>query len=203
MTLVIPPGAASVIHSLRMTGDPDPYAITFGVACTSDPADINVLAADLHDAYDSAINPTNPSLLVLNETVVKYNPTAAPGFYQEGIAATPHAGAGGSSSIVPQNTALLVHKRTSFAGRTGRGRCYFPALNEANVDSVGAIAPAWIASMNTALADWLALINSVADVDAMVLLHDSAGAGAAFSPFAITALATDPICATQRRRLRK
>ncbi len=203
MTLVIPAGSASVIHSLKMTGDPDPYAITYGVQMTGDPADLNVVAADLHSAYDTNINPNNTSLLVLNETIVKYNPLAAPGVYVEGVAATPAPGAGGSTAIVPQNTALLVHKRTGAAGRTGRGRMYFPALNEVNVDAVGAIAPSWISTMNTALAAWLADIDAVADIDFMCLLHDSAGAGALLAPFEVTALTTDPTCATQRRRLRK
>lgn len=203
MTLVIPTEHASVIHSLRLAGDPGPYAITYGVAMETDITDINALASALHEAYNSDINPTNPSVLTLVETVVKYNPLASPGSYLEGVATTPHAGAGGSTSLVPQNTALLVHKRTTHAGRTGRGRMYFPALNEANVDLVGAIAPAWIASMNTALTNWLASIDAITNCAGMYLLHESTGAGALLDPFKVTALACDATCASQRRRLRK
>jgi hypothetical protein len=202
MTQVIPDGAAAVIHSLVLSGDPEPFAITYGVGHTcATAADVADLAADLHAAYDDNINPNNPSSLTLIETVVRAKVVGIAGLTL-GVDLTPQAGAGGSLNLVPQNTALLVHKRGPVAGNGGRGRMYFPALNEANVDSVGQISGAWLSTMNTALSAWLSDIISATFSVGMVILHNDPGAHSADAPALITSLAADPIAASQRRRLR-
>jgi len=202
MTQVIPDGFAAVIHSLQLSGDADPFAITYGVqhSC-GDAGDVSDLASGLHTAYDDNINPDNPSSLTLLATEVRAKIVLFPDLVL-GIDLTPQAGAGGSLNLVPQNTALLVHKRGPVAGNGGRGRMYFPALNEANVDSVGQISAGWLATMNSALTNWLADIAAAAFSGGMVILHNDPGAHSADTPAAVTSLAADPLAASQRRRLR-
>jgi hypothetical protein len=105
---------------------------------------------------------------------------------------------------LPQNCALLIRKRTSLAGRRGRGRFYAPATSEDQVTPTGIIAPFLVQLHQDA---WSAFYNSLiapqsGPPNIPVILHRSEGIGVEPTPTGITQFVVDGRIATQRRRLR-
>lgn len=204
MTLIIPQDYAAVVQSLRWSGDPEPMAVTYGVSIdtVAPPVDPAALASGLQARFAADILPLMASVITLNGCEVRWQNAAPPA--PPVIAFDPGSAAGGNvGTYLPQNSAFLVHKRTSFAGRVGRGRLYFPGVNEDQVNNNGTLDGAALTSWNTALNTWLSDILVVPGCNGMVLLHDDGGAGAALPPYAISTLQMDPVIATQRQRLRR
>jgi hypothetical protein len=110
-----------------------------------------------------------------------------------------------TQTVVPQNTAYLIRKRTDAAGRRGRGRIYLPGVREDQVDAVGVVTTAKVGSFNTSFAAWrTALVTAVgARHYPPVILHRSEGAGIEPAPTPVVTLVCDARVATQRRRLRR
>lgn len=204
MTLIIPDGFAAVIHQIRWTSDPDPMAVTYGVDIdtASPPASADALAQGLGTAFGSNLLARFGPTINLVQTEVEWKDTAGSAPPVVGVS-TAGAGPGTNTStaLLPANSAFLVHKRTASGGRRGRGRMYFPGVDETEVDNLGALSSATRTAWSTALAAWLAAIAAVAGVDSMVLLH---GPGLTIPPVPtpVTSLTLDPVIATQRRRLR-
>jgi hypothetical protein len=204
MTLVVPQDHASVIHSLKMVGDPENMAVTYGVLIdtAAPPASAGALAATLATAFKTHVMPVMSTDLTLVNTEVSWQDTALPAPPVIGSSGITQAGSDGDP-LLPQNSAYLVHKRTSYGGRGGRGRMFLPGVRENEVDSIGAVTAGTVTTFNTALSNWLTAIFAAAGTDGMVLLHDSVGAFAAVAPYIVTGLNLDPVIATQRRRLRR
>ncbi len=101
----------------------------------------------------------------------------------------------------PNNTAILVQKRTSRGGRKGRGRMYLPpaSLHEPNVGATGDITGVTLTAHQTWADEVLAAMDLASQP--MVLLH-SEEAGA-IAPDPVTSLSVQPKVATQRTRLRR
>lgn len=111
--------------------------------------------------------------------------------------------------------AHLAHKHTAFGGRRGRGRAFWPAVRESQVDGGGAILSATVTLWNTALFTFHAELAT--EGIPMVVLHgppthweivdgqpkrvndSSAGVPA---PYEMSGWTLDPMVATQRRRQR-
>lgn len=200
MALVIPQGYAHVVHSLQLTGDPDPFAVTYGVDCVvgSTPAGI---ATELDGFFDTLMGQMSNQITLIN-TDVRFQEDPPPAPPVVGSKANSQAGAG-TGAILPQNCAYLVHKRTATGGRGGRGRMYLPGVDEAQASNIGAINLANVAGLVNSLNTLLTSINSGVTVAQMVILHDSNGVHAADPPRVVTSLTLDPVIATQRRRLRR
>jgi hypothetical protein len=203
MALVIPQGFAGVIHSLQWENDPEPMAVTYGidVDAAQVESDLPQIAEDLAVIFLSELTSALSDVITLINTEVRWQLDAPPD--PPIIGTSTESGTGTETgTVIPQNSAHLVHKRSSTGGRGGRGRMYFPGVAEAEVNDIGVIDPAEVTQWNTALADWLAGINSLVRVTSMVILHDENGAHAADPPRVVTALVHDPVLSTQRRRLR-
>lgn len=199
MTLVVPENYAQVIHSLRLTGDSGAMAITYGVAVVE-----GATASDVAEDCAAAVAPileymsTQYSMVSTEAILQDEAPPAAPAI---GVAAVTIAG-GDPGSVIPQNSAYLLHKRTGRAGRTGRGRLYLPGITQDRVNDVGALTTSTVSGLTTAGADFLSNLFDTASVLGMVLFHDSTGSAAAVAPTPVTSLVCDPTISTQRRRLR-
>jgi hypothetical protein len=200
MTLVIPPGYAHVLHSLRWAGDPEPMAITYGIEVGE-----GETAEGAADAAASAFSQLNPSMsteISLFQTVVRHNigPAGAPPIISTNVDFTTGVAGG---ALFPQNTAFLIHKRGPIGGRGGRGRFYIPAVREVSTNNVGAVNNDVVNSWNQDLANFLAALNSAPEIAGMVVLHDSLSQFAGAPPAPVSSLICDVVVATMRRRLRR
>ncbi len=200
MPLVIPTGHAQVIHSLSLTGDKEPMAVTFGVEIDpAAPQDLSSIATSLHNAFDTEMCKIPHSVYALEATEVRLG--SATGLVGAiGI----HVGqvrCRGGGSPLPQNCAILFHKRSGLPGRRARGRMYLPGMSEGATSPTGEIEGASVPAFSAIAEAWRALVEGDPRVGRMVILH-SAGISATPPPTPVVQLVCDPIIATMRRRLR-
>lgn len=200
MTLVVPAGYGLVIHQFNFTGDPEPMAVTYGIANAALGGTPNQMAQQAHEAFDGVVVSLNP-IVQLTGTEVQFQDAAPPAPPEIGVYSNTVVG-GNPQGAIPQNTAYLVHKRTALGGRSGRGRFYLPGVGESVIDGTGVLDPATKAVFQTRLTQFLTDLEASPNIAGMVLFHDSLGAGAALPPTPVTSLVIDNRCATQRRRLR-
>ncbi len=200
MPLVIPVGYAQVVHSITLNGDAEPMAITYGISLTvTPPADPAGLAEDLHVAYITAMLNILATGYQIVATEIRY--TVAEELIPRVARFDQITFGTGSSNLVPQNTAYLIHKDTAFSGRRHKGRIYHPGVGEPDVGITGVLTVTERNRISTALASWLTGVNNVAGVGGMEILH-STGLSVTPIPTPVTALRVDPVVATQRRRPR-
>lgn len=206
MALVVPENYASVIHSFTLAGDPDPFAITYGVEVNDPPvvATVDLLAADLNGNFETTVLTEMSNLITLRQTEIRWQTDPLPAPPQIGIFAGNNPGGNaGATPLLPQNSALLVHKRTALAGRKGRGRFYLPGVAEGWANNIGEVLTATVTDFNNSLADMLAGIIASANFVGMALFHDDDSLTPLPDPTLIQSLTLDPVIATQRRRLRR
>ncbi len=205
MTLVVPQHFGSVVHSMRWTGDAEPLAVTIGVASADAAtlADVETIADRFAQAFVDNMLPAMSAIVELIQTEVTFQLAALPADPVVAVSTITDSGAG-AGNVLPQNSAFLIHKRTTHGGRGGRGRWYLPGVTEGESDDTGNVTGAHMTALNVALAAYLVDTTSVVPIEsAAVLLHNDPGAFAAEDPFVLTAMVCDPVIATQRRRLRK
>jgi hypothetical protein len=202
MPIIIPSGFGQVLHQLRLTGDPEPMAVTYGVAIDSGGViDAPTLVDQLHDAFFEMAKINMPASWTLYQTELKWRGTPV-GDLSVQIHVEPKT-MEASGAALPQNVAGLIHKLTQQAGRRNRGRFYLPGLREGEVSDNGQVNSGTVTGTNALLATWLGKFGAlIGQVDAMVVLH-STGISGAPPPSVVTQLLLDPVVATQRRRLRK
>lgn len=189
----LPDGTALVHFLWTVTGDPEPMSFAIGVRTTT--------GADAQGVCDGAY-------------IAMSGGYGAPNWYDQwtfqgtrlevqagAIAETliPLAGDGGAAGTLPQNCSLIVKKITGVAGRAFRGRCYVPpiSLAEVDVNNVGMIDNTVVATIQGNWDGFIAALEGVDDVTALVLAHQSAE-----DPTDITNWVVEGQIATQRRRLR-
>lgn len=207
MTVYVPEGYGQVIHSFSLTGDPEPMAITYGI--TTDDGEtftVDGIAAELHDAFGDIIMPFLKTTYTMKQTEVRFQDTPLPADPTLGLFVGDRVG-GTGNDVLPQNSALLVHKRSNQPGRKGRGRLYVPGcIREAQVDDKGIITALEVTGLQTAFTSFRTRMNAGAAGQAgtpMVILHTITEDDATPTPTLVTALVVDSVIATQRRRLRK
>jgi hypothetical protein len=202
----VPQFHARVIHSLRLLGDAEPFACTYGVKVTDPPASQSPsdLAAELDQIWALRMMVAFSTQLTLAQTEIYWQNVALPGAPAIGAHTSNVQGSNaGSNSLLPQNTALLAHKRTALGGRTGRGRMYLPAVDQDWVSNTGVVLASIVTSFTAALESVRTDILASQNFDGMYLFHDAPLIGPAIQPTLITSLNLDGVCATQRRRLRR
>lgn len=205
-SLNIPGGFGLGAIRLNLTGDPQPMYVTFGVGPdvggTDDPVQV---ANTLLGAFQADFGIWMSSAYQIASCEVRYHTALeAPDDPLHIAVSTASAVAGGRSEPpMPQNCAVLVHKRTASAGRRNRGRFYLPGINEQAVDGTGRlIAGDLLTGLITQAGEFLG-DYATGGVGNLYLLHsDPVGVEGPGAPTQITALQVDPIIATQRRRLR-
>ncbi len=201
MPQILPAGFGEVLHSLILSGDPEPMAITYGVAFdAAAPADAQDTVEDLHAAAASTLLSIVHSSYTLQQTELRFV-VGELGPVQIAITVNPIQ-AGGTAAPLPQNSAALVHKRSTTAGRRNRGRFYLPGLGEGAVDGTGRINATDLAFQQNLVNNFLAGVRAAGSILDMVILHSS-GISAAPAPTTVQTLNVDPVIATQRRRLRR
>lgn len=201
MALVIPEDYAAVAIQMRRAGDPDPWYVTYGITNLGDPTEYETLAGDISAYWEDYILPFLPADSTLSGVQLRIgtgSPEPLTLFYPFSIAGS------GSGTTLPQNCALLVTKTTSRPGRTGKGRMFWPCVQESEVNGLGLIDGSY---RNTLQAAWDGLLTAHAEGSSpgvahpMFLLHNE-GAPGGTNPTEITGLQVDPVISTQRRRLR-
>ncbi len=200
MALVIPVGYAHVLHSLLWAGDPEPMAVTYGLE-----VGVGETAEDVADVCANAwaqLNPAVSTEVSLTQTVVRHNigPAGAPPVVAVSTISTGGVAAG---TLIPQNSAFLIHKRGPVGGRSGRGRFYVPGVREVAVGNTGVVNNDVRIDWNTRLATFLAQLNAAPEIAGMVVLHDSLSQFAGNPPAPVSTLLCDTVIATMRRRLRR
>lgn len=203
MPTVIPVGYAQAVLSFSYSTDVEPMAVTFGVKVDPllTPPEANQIAGAINAQWDATVQPLVSVDVTHLHTDVRWQFDALPAPPVEGTNPSGTVG-GAAGALIPQNTAYLVHKRTSVAGRSGRGRLYIPGVQEGNVSTVGRVADATVSAWNVALQTFLEDVKVTGIIDELVILHSTPGAYALDTPAVITSLTMDPVVATQRRRLR-
>lgn len=210
MTLRIDPGFGQVIHSMTLAADPEPMAVTYGVAfdvgSADSPALMAAAAVELHDSFGDTVIGAMGNVYTLTTTEIRYVPDSGTLGDDPTIAVTSLARVGAQpGGVLPQNCAVLIHKRTARSGRRGRGRMYVPGIPEGDVSQVGGITT--LAGWQTALTAFYNRIVAAPDVLGPVLLHSTSPTVPLLTdpllvPDGITAFQVDGVIATQRRRLR-
>lgn len=198
MAIVIPPGFANVALHFVLTGDPEDMLITFGVDSSATP-DPNALAFDISAAWASAwpASDMESNWSFLGATTAVGQDGGPPNTGEDHT--HDYGGAGTGTQTLPSNCAFLVKKVTSLGGRANQGRFYLPPAfgQEVDVDALGIISPAAVASLQGNLSDFFANLSPTP----MVILHDASSP--VMTPTAVANLQLQSLIATQRRRLRR
>lgn len=202
MALIIPPGFLQAAYHLSATGDSELMVVTCGHEIDGASGATGEDAADdLFTSFATRWMPHVGSMYAL-EYVATYIGQDGPTTVNVSTNA-PFQGTGGSS-VVPQNTAALIRKRTDLGGRRGRGRFYLPGVAESAVDNVGILSGAAITGYQTAADDWYEDLTAMVGgrLYPPVVLHRSEGIGVEPAPTPVTRFVVESRVATQRRRLR-
>jgi hypothetical protein len=191
---VIPSGFAQINWKFTGTSCPNGAEVTLGVDISSfsgSPADA---AGDAITAYNDNVDPIMPATVTLASVLVKFGPNATG---PSAEVSSGNAGSGGGASTSP-NVCWLVHKTTALGGRAGRGRMYWPGVQESEVDPSGTLSGAFVTGAQTAMDNFLGDLGTALLIP--VVLHGAASPLS--SPTTILELNVDGVAATQRRRLR-
>lgn len=152
--------------------------------------------------YWTTISPGISNLVTFPSMIIKQMTPLA---FDETISAPTPTTAGVSAAPPINNTiALVVTKRTGVAGKTHRGRIYFPGIPTTQADQAG---------LNTAgAAIWLTITNNLmatygpSGTDLNLQIGVYSGSIGGFNPFTVagwqplTSLDVQPIFGNQRRR---
>lgn len=188
--MIIPVGYAHIQHFFSGAGLPNGAAVTYGVGGFGSGSAVE-LAEAMHNVFAVNWLPRIMDTARLEATRAKFGPNA---FGPFATWTEPLTGGGLGPQAAP-NIALLVEKVTASGGRSGRGRCYIPAINEEGVRADGSLLGSDLAAFQTIVDEWL--VDIEANTSGMFLFH-----AASSDPTKVTKLNVDPKVATQRRRLR-
>lgn len=186
--------AQFVIHH-RVDGDPEDMLVTFGVDLAQVEPDPLAAAENCFEEYtasplqylSSAVSVSRVDVEIgglAGSTITTYQTTAV-------------AGARGASMLI-QNTAYLVQKRTGGVGRGKNGRAYLPGVPDDKVNNVGVVSVLELDEIQAALDVFLT--NMVAAGYDLVVNHQESSP--LYPATLVTTLVIDPVCGSQRRRLR-
>jgi hypothetical protein len=191
---IIPAGYAQANWIMGGTGLPQGAQVTLGFSIGGYAGDAADLADLCIDEWVARIKPITPASITLSSVLVKFGPDATGPSVDVSAG---EVGSGGGTATAP-NTAWLVHKVTALGGRAGRGRMYWPGVQESEVDSAGQLSTAF---RNGAQTNMTAMLGAFTLLNAVpVVLHGEASP--ITTPTVITVLRVDGTAATQRRRLR-
>ena len=101
----------------------------------------------------------------------------------------------GEGNQLPQRVAVVIGTRTSLPTRAGRGRMYWPGLDDTHYTTTGLINTADCATLATGMGT---VLNTFSGVCQAVILHR-----ALMTTTAITSVSVGQVAGTQRRRTNK
>jgi hypothetical protein len=192
----IPVGHALLKFRFVLVGDAEEMITTLGVETTAASTSERIAAAN------SAMDSWGDNMLPIQSntyTLVGVDAVFGTATGDVPITSTDPARVGAvGGAVTPPNTAMLVKKVSGQGGRRNRGRMYVPGISQLTIDHVGGIAPATLATYDTAVNNLLLGIESGSFMDRLVIFHSIAP----LTPTIVEDLQVDPRIATQRRRLR-
>jgi hypothetical protein len=211
MAVEVPAGFLNAALGIRLAQDPETMYLTFGTKLrdsVSGPIAPGTVV-DLGTALANALKPRLDSDWTFVEMKMQQGP-AGPNTPPAGVGPIFNGplnivGTGALTGTLPVNSAHLISKRTGQGGRRNQGRFYFPGVAEGGVNDLGILDGAQVSALNTVFASFLNVLDGHATFEGMWILHNFApGAGGPLlPPTRVTALITQPLIATQRRRLRR
>jgi hypothetical protein len=193
--MLIPSGYAQANLKFGGTGLPNGAEVTIGLDMNVVLGTPSAIASLVIGAYNDNVDPIMTGSVTLESVLVKFGPNDTG---PSAEVASGNSGSGGGSGTSPA-VSWLVRKVTPFGGKAGRGRMYWPGVQESEVDVAGVLSSGFVSGAQTAMDNFLADLIA-ADIPPVVL-H---GAGSPLTtPSPITSLEVDNVVATQRRRQRK
>lgn len=194
----VPVGYVDFVLNITRSGDPEPFAVTFGGKVASgpfdEPATIAVAAAAQQELAE---------LLLTGDTMTKLTAYVAndgpPLIYEADI----NVAGDWTGNPLPSNCAVVVTKLSGLGGRWNKGRCFWPSINEQNVDAngviVGSLRDAYTQRFNAFL-DLVTDTNEPLHLDHLCIFHDES---LGILPTPITEFRAESKIGTQRRRMRR
>lgn len=202
MSLLLPPGYASVLLPLRHTSSARSAAVTWGAGPPTESITADEFAQRLQGDFYGAFFEALDDDVEVGPAIVRIGQDGGLPITADGYG--PVTGDNDGESP-PANFAVLIQKRTLLGGRQGRGRIYVPwAVPEAYVDEMGVIDANTVGLLQDCADDWM---ERTQDPEApggaydLMLLHDEEAEVTAPTP--ITSLRVMSVGATQRRRMRR
>lgn len=200
---LIPPGYGQITIVIKRTGDLDPYNCTLGVKIktgTSPLAQLNKWVPLVKTPMQGNLGASD----TLDRIDLAYESAG-----EIARVTVPVNGAGvlASTTMLPQNCAALIQKSSGQGGRAGRGRMYWPALGEGDVDSIGVLSSTAITRLlGITSAFDSALTSEPLTFESYVILHAAPTPehpDTPPDPYVIIQWTVSALMATQRRRMRK
>lgn len=167
--------------------------VVFGISRADLSNNVETVAGLVEEAYlDGDMRGVSSHFITLDNIHVKFGPNDTGPSFDLPVS---HESTASGQGATP-NTALLVKKNTAVGGRRGRGRMYWPGIEEGVIDAYGNIDPT---ARDTFQDDFTNFLESLSGSSIpMVVLHAQSG----FTPHLVSSLAVQSVAATQRRRLR-
>ncbi len=202
MALIIPTGFAQAVYEITLLNDPQPMVVTLGHDVSAIVGTMQTAAELLHTRFQDTIRTEMGNDYRFEGVSLYVGQGVGPPLVFESTQVGAN-GLGGASSL-PQNCAHLVRKRTSAAGRRGRGRLYLPGVNESSVNNIGVMDNVFFTAIQNKLNSWYAALTAPTTGVALppVILHRAEGIGVEPAPTPVTVFSLSSTVATQRRRLR-
>lgn len=167
---------------------------------------LNVTGTDLDDilslavaSWSSALRPNQDNSITLDRVRVE----------TETFSRETSVGVSGNAnrSAPPPNASIVWAKSAQIKGPRGAGRNFWPGfLTEGDIDERGAIASGPLAVTNTALDEWVELMETPQPGYTLLLSlpQSDGGATGPILPWPqVTSYGVRTLCGTQRRRLRR
>lgn len=110
------------------------------------------------------------------------------------------AGTATAAVYSPDNVSVIISKKSLFAGRSGRGRVYFPPVPESLVDEAGQLDSTYVSDLQTQATTLLGAVNADASVVNMVILHEE---GSTLANYTVASLLVRNTIGTVRKRIRR
>lgn len=192
--MVIPDEYAQVNLLFDWTTTQLKAEVVFGISRATLAFTPEDVADNVETAYlDGDLRTVQTTFITLTSINVKFGPNDTGPSFELPVS---HQGTLTNEGVTP-NTALLIKKTTAVGGRRGRGRMYWPGIEEGVIDAYGNIDPG---AQSTFQDKFTSFKESLSTNDVpMVVLHGQSG----FTPHLVSSLIVQPVAATQRRRLRK
>lgn len=200
MPMIIPPGYGLCRYLLTLDGDPETMMTTCGHDLSDAGGDFESAALQLSNRFGGLLMEQFSGAYTFRGVQLTVGTDGGdPITYEVTTANTGGLG----NDAPPQNTAVLVQKRTALGGRRNRGRMYLPGFTvETQVTSRGTLDGAALTAKQEVINEWAAALTTPGGgLISMppVILHSEVPAG----PTPITEFRVSGVVATQRRRLRR
>jgi hypothetical protein len=192
---VIPDGYAAVAHKMSLVGGGRTALVTDAFKLTASTFPGIVSADAITDAFINAYKPVVTNSWRFLGAIVRFGPSPTGPTFETGRSVV---GTEPNSSVTA-NTAVLVQKRTALGGRSNRGRFFVPGPPETLIGVDGVLAATVATAWQNAANNYKSAAEVAPEIDFLVILHDATVVGV---PTPVTALTSQSLVGTQRRRLR-